>query len=585
MKFSIPILSGLIILIATSCITTPPPAASVIASWGEEEKNVQREAGTQLLRKLAQAKLDGEKIFTIPKGDYRFFKTSVKGAHKSFITLDGYRDIVIDGSGSTFWFEHEAWGFHITGSSNTTMKNIILDWDPLPYTQGVIVGMNPKEKTLDVKISPGYEAVSKRFASLPPEGNEKAACVRGYIFDAKKDLFKPCQEGFRVVPFFQTPKINGAYRIKTLVFYNKPLENLNAKIGDRIALVLRGGGGILMEGCGNMLLEDVTLYSCPGLQFVEGACNERNTYRRCKVLPRPGTDRLMGGNADGFHSQNCENGPIIENCEITSIGDDAVNIHGFYRKVLAQNSPNEVVVENFAWRQKLKGNCTVDFYESPAKGFDFLGERKVLACRFENGKHILTLDKPVIVENDSVCSIEEYTGPGAIIRNCHWKNIYTRGILFKSHNAVIENNVMEWIGSWGILLTTQPGFWGESAMPHGVKIRGNIITDVFGQAAIGLIDPAKDFSKAQRVRDISITNNTITRTDGPGIMLRGTDGVQIIGNSISGDHTDYSVESGAGEYLSQKDGASIEAEDSRNLLEKDNTIPGADMNGRKRSCR
>ena len=564
--------TGLLLLAAPACTSGPFPSEVVV--WDDAAKAAQREAASQLISKLELASLSGERGFTIPKGNYRFSKTSKKGSHNSFISLDKLNDMTIDGSGSTFWFEDEAWGFHITNCSNLTMKNIIMDWDPLPYTQGTITGVNPKDKTLDVDISPGYEKVSKRFASLPPVESDKEATVRGFIFDAKTSLLKPCQEGFRVVPFLQTPKVGGAYRVKTLIFYNKPLESLNAKVGDKITFLMRSSGGILMEGCSGMTLEDITQYSCPGLQFVEGACGgERNVYRRCKVLPRPGTDRLMGGNADGFHSQNCEYGPLIESCEITAIGDDSVNIHGFYRKVVKQISPTEILVENLAWRGKLKDGCTVNFNESPEKGFGFIGQRKLMSMRFENGKHYLKLDKDISVDADSVCSIEDYTGEGAIIRNCHFKNIAVRGILFKSHNGTIENNTFEWIGGKGIILTTQPGFWDESALPHDVKITGNKIIDVYGGPGICAFDPSKDLAKAQKISNILIKDNTITRTAGPSIQLRGAKGVEIIGNALSGDHTVYSNE--FGEYLIQARSertAAIAVEGVEDLVEKGNEI-------------
>ena len=562
------------------CKSEPGPYTPEISAWNDAEKNAQREAGTQLLAKIDMAKLNGDKTFTITKGDYRFSKTSKQGSHRAFIALDNLKNMEIDASGSTFWFEDECWGLHMTNCANVTIKNLNMDWDPLPYTQGLIVGMNEKEKTLDVKIDQAYEKVSKRFASLPPIESDKEATIRGFIFDSERGFLKPCQEGFRVVPFFQTPKVEGAYRIKALIFYGKPLASLNAKVGDKIALLMRNSGGILMEGCGGMKLEDVTQFSCPGLQFVEGACNERNSYIRCKVLPRPGTDRLMGGNADGFHSQNCENGPLIDSCEITSIGDDAVNIHGFYRKVVRQSTPTEIAVESLAWRGKLKDNCTVSFYESSAKGFGLLGEAKIIACRNENGLHLLTLDKELKVEAGALCSIEDYTGPGAIIRNCRFRDIAVRGVLFKSHDAVIEKNFFEWIGSWGIILTTQPGYWGESAMPHDTTIRENQITDVYGKSGIGLINPTSDLSKAQKIRDVSIIGNSITRTAGPDIMLRGVSGVKMTGNTLSGDHTRYSNE--LGEYLSQTDGAAIGVEGVEDMLDEGNRVLGSGEDGKPR---
>ncbi len=573
--FSAMLCAGILTSAALSC--SSGPNSQDPAKFDEAAKEAQRQAASQLLEKLELAKLNGDKLFEIPKGEYRFSKPLKKGAHSSFIPLEKINGLTIDGAGSTFWLESEARAFHIVNCSKLTIKNLKIDWDPAPFVQGTIVAADPKNCTLDVKLDPGFETSTKAFMELPPEKSDKFATVRGIVADAKEPKFKAAQNGFRVVPFFQTPKIGDAYRIKILTFYERPLDSVNAKIGDKIVLMNRKEGGILTEGSSGIVFEDIAMSSCPGLHFVEGGCyGERNVYRRCKILPRPGTESRLGGVADGFHSQNCEYGPLIEDCYVESIVDDAVNIHGFYRKVVAQKSPTEVVVENLAWRKELKPNCSVDFYSSPEKGLEHQGSFKVLSARFENGKHVLTLDKPTNVEPGSICSIEDYSGQGGIVRNCHFKNVSVRGVLCKSHDILIEGNTMEWMGSWGVILTTEAGYWGESALPHDVKIKGNTITDagINGKAsAIGLVDPTKDLSKAKKISNVEIIGNTLERSAGPSITLRGTRNVRIEGNKISGDHTVYSNEFGEGMSQDRNEKtAAIALEGVEGLIEDGNQI-------------
>src|SRR5690606_7979763 len=47
-------------------------------------------------------------------------------------------------------------GLHIASARGLTLKNLTIDYDPLPFTQGTIVNIDPSGKWYDVRIDPGY---------------------------------------------------------------------------------------------------------------------------------------------------------------------------------------------------------------------------------------------------------------------------------------------------------------------------------------------------------------------------------------------------------------------------------------------
>ena len=47
-------------------------------------------------------------------------------------------------------------GLAIVASSGVTLRDIAIDYDPLPFTQGRVVGVNPAMGTFDLEVERGY---------------------------------------------------------------------------------------------------------------------------------------------------------------------------------------------------------------------------------------------------------------------------------------------------------------------------------------------------------------------------------------------------------------------------------------------
>lgn len=524
----------LILMLLAAALT----AADHIPSTGPSkmEKVRQRQAGDRLLADLAAACARGDRAFSVPTGQYRFSRATKQGAHNSFLVLRGVADLTIDGGGSTFWMEDCGRAFHIMNSRGLTIRNLDIDWDPLPFTQGTVVGVDAETSCLEVRLDPAYARVSPAFAALPPDPDDRVGTVRGAIFPPDSPRFKTGQVGFRVVPFFRTAARDGIFRIRVLTFRDRPLAAINAVPGDRIALWIRNGGGFLIEGSERVTIEDVNLHACSGFGFVEYGGVGGNVFRRCRITPRPGTIDLMGGNCDGFHSAHSGQGPLIEDCEAESLGDDAVNIHGGYVRVEAQGDPDQILIGKPPGRGDLAGTTAVVIAPESA-GFALRGRRAVRAATPQGAGLSLRLDGPLSVQPGDFCAIEERSGQGAAVRGCAFRNILTRGVLLKTHHATVADNRIDGTGSWGIVLTAEPGYWGESMLPHHVAVTGNTVSDAgmlsspsceIGLMAVG--DPAV----AERIADIAVERNRLIRTSGPAIRVKNGVRLRIVGNTIAG---------------------------------------------------
>lgn len=538
-----------------------------MAAWTEADKAAQREAGVAMLKQVDDAVARGEKEIKIARGDYRFDK-AIPGSW-THILWRKLENVTIDFQGSNLWMEKQSSAVVLGSCRNLTLKNVFIDWDPLPFTQGTIVELDAAKRTLEVKIDEGYERVSEGMAMVPQNKN---AGWRGVLFDASTSELKADQPGFTVSAFWDDKLENGNYRVGVNIFYDRPFGELGAQAGDKIVMFKREGRAFRIEGCEGVVLEDVTMYTSPFVCFAEAHGKGGTVYRRVNIVRRPGTSRLLSSNADGINSSNCETGPLIENCRIEYLGDDFINVHGHFGRVLTQESPNTIITSKLHYRAGLPTPLPLEIFErrgmAPVANVnaikaEIINEWKIdedkgktladLSQKWNSGEASklaygatvpamrLTLDQAVEIPADSILISETFVGSGSIIRDCNFYGSIARGIRLQSPNALIENNRISWVGSAAITMTSQPEYWGEGTNVHHAVVRGNTITDSCmmtarsERGAINIASPGDFRGKSSRLEHhIEINSNQIIRPGGPAVVARGVADLTITGNTVVG---------------------------------------------------
>ena len=95
-----------------------------------------------------RAALDaGAKAVRLPQPEYRF------DAPLILEKVDGFE---IDGNGARLVVTKPVSAIYLRNCSNVALKNFTIDYDPLPFTQGVITAVAPESKGFDFTIDEGY---------------------------------------------------------------------------------------------------------------------------------------------------------------------------------------------------------------------------------------------------------------------------------------------------------------------------------------------------------------------------------------------------------------------------------------------
>jgi hypothetical protein len=426
-----------------------------IAAWTSADRQAALEKGHALRAALRQAVESGSKEFVIPKDDYLL--------REAFV-FDGLKGMHINGSGATFWTVGEG-ELEFSNCVDCVVEDLTLDRLQYPFIQGVVSEIVPGGAA-----SGGDRIVlDLDKGSMPADAKEKIGRTLCRSARTGKYYYRP--EGFDVDR--TAPKKPGQWvwhNIPSMVEPRAP----RMEVGDQVSMhvSVSGSAGLDVFECENMQFNDVNVYSAAGFLVKESGIRSPggNTYRRLKIIPRPGTSRLSTSTMDGFHSYNQHKGPTLIDCEIAGTYDDGINIHGFMNVILKKISPTELIICSQFGRDYAVGT-ELSFYQKPVmkpsgravvtafepvaagQGEPLMNQAVALyKSEYELGiresgrwmeYYRVSFDRPVDAAAFDMAVSSDYCGRGAHIKGLTMRDGCNRGALIKAPDAVIEDSVFE----------------------------------------------------------------------------------------------------------------------------------------------
>lgn len=232
-----------------------------IAAWSEAEKASQRAAGEALIPKIMQAIASGQPQFVIEPGHYRFSPEFLSRP----VLIDQASDFKLVANDVTFWVEKPNGSLlSISNSKNITITGLTVDYDPLPFTQGTIVGLHPADKGILVEIDNGFP--------LPADSHIGPAIEAGG--KARINIYTPegvLRENTRDDWVQRIDKLdNGIWKVimQGGSNFEQPLAALNPyRKGDKIVIPVRAGGLFGIRNSESVTFDQCTVHATGGMAF------------------------------------------------------------------------------------------------------------------------------------------------------------------------------------------------------------------------------------------------------------------------------------------------------------------------------
>jgi hypothetical protein len=477
------------------------------------------------------------------------------------ILLNQLSGIEVHGNGAQLINTARASTLQISDASHITIRDLTIDYDPLPFIQGTIASFDRAAREIIVKVDPGY----------PDDPALLATITDGFfkVMDRRTRALKP---GAR--DFLSPSRVE---RVKDRVIKahlqwganDRFPSQLPIAVGDVVAITNSSGAAIGMTGSVSTTLIDLKLLASPGMGIMEDAGAGGTRLQKVSIVPGPRpkgatTDRLVSTNSDGSHFATIEHGPTIEDCTFSNTSDDAVNVHGFYYYVIQKAGPGRYLLSP-KWDQGLMAGDKIETCEHGT--FQSLGQTRITQLTKRKAPElkgkiaplwkskspttqpdlvydvVLQHDLP-LKTGDGVTSLTRI-GAGTAIRRC---SFHACGrVLVKSPNSVVEACQFTYANGTALQAGSDIGFWSESGFANNLTLRNNHFThsitganemtwgsDTLGAITVGVSLPegVNGFPNSFQNRNVTIEGNRIDDSYIYAIFVSNADSIRITGNVI-----------------------------------------------------
>ena len=478
-------------------------------------------------------------VVTLESG--RIYRLGPRSEASGALTVIGAEGLTIDGNGATLLVHPTCMVFAIAKSRKVTVKNLTIDYDPLPYTQAVIRSVTPESGTLTFSPMPGYvdPVVSDDYQDVlwsDAMFYDGATRKMTHTFLRMRTISKNDDGTFSITYHGEPGHI---FRVLSA---RKPGDFLTIKLPYQRGEMLRdtdgrflsaNSGAIRAAFCHDVRIENVTLYASPGQGFVATG-SQGMVLDRYRVMRKPGTDRLASICSDGAHFKSVSIMPKLSQCFFEGMMDDGVNVKISSAKIIEKHGKKLVIAHNdIAWDDiAMEPGMRVSFYDFDAKrhlGFAVLNSVKRTQYRLAE----IELDEDVPEVSPGVLL---YTCPETLLEvtSCTFKTQFNNALLIRP-SGIIRDCWFEDVNVGIHSIAHEPI---EGPMPPGLMTVENCDFIRCDDAAVALFVPsAESLSGESKALKLSHCRFLLSNQEGTAIRFR---------KPLAVDWDDISVESSDG---------------------------------------
>lgn len=514
----------------------------------------------------------------IEPGEYRldpsnYDQNSGLDAH---FELVGFSDVTIEGNGATLVFTDPTLGMlYFFGSEGLTLRDLTLDYDPVPFTQAEIQSISRGDRTVVVELEDGYPELEhpmfdteKVWASTHTNDGE---FVTGVTADSNPDKE------------FAAVENQGDRQYQLTIRESSSLAGLEP--GRRLAIVARAGNHALrFQYVDRPVVQNVSIRSSIAFALEFAVCDQP-VAENCTIGPPADTNRLIGSDADGIHCLNCRRGPRIENCDIHHLEDDGIVV-----------ATHMCVVDEFiddkTVRVTQEPPVTIapgDTLRAMSPAGDITRDLPVVAdvdYRFKNqlspGRpRTVTFDSSVtdVLETGDYLLNEAAANHGYTVRNNTIRNNRASLVRLASGRGKFVDNDLSGSSLAAVELECDTsGTWTPKGWLYDVEIANNTVSrsglnyinlQSLGSPAFHLVHRAGGEGGATPHRDVTIRDNQVTESGDLGVLVEDATNVTVANNELSGlNQLDLT-------HLFGRDGYGLGFENTDGVTVTNNTVTGS----------
>lgn len=442
------------------------------------------------------------------------------------LCVRGARDLVVRGQGdaTVLMIGDPALGGLAVRDSHTVMvSDLVIDYNPLPFCQGIVREVRADEGWFDLRLDDGYPTPAAILAGIPGRH-------AGYkIATAGDGAYRwPVIGGLAID---SVAPVDGAWRFHAdpaaLRGYLAPGDPF-IFVGRRIAQVALGASDTPA-----FYVRRVAVLASPtcGLGILNGDGVSIDGY--ADTLPT-GSTRLLSTNADGVYVQGCRGGFALRHSTFMGQGDDCLNLHcvALGGEHVRRQSATELLVATRLdarpgdlWMVMDPVTATERARLEIASA-ELVDERRQTLVRLTEPPAEGAYDPA----RDFLYPLAQAVPSFKVVHNYFGQN-RSRCLLISGLGGLIEANTGENAEGYGVRFEYGGTAWREGVHARDVVIRRNLFRGVTNHGLAPVIE-AGDGSTQRNYRNLTIADNTFINPRKMAVLIANCEGARIVGNTI-----------------------------------------------------
>ena len=367
----------------------------------------------------AEVALEAGKNYRLGPNTQELAKLRIGNAHG--LTLSGHGAMLVTHPSNR--------PLSIFDSRDITVHDLALDYDPLPFTQARLTGLALERGAVQFRVEPGYtdpavgdEQLYRDFKSSDAVFLDDTSRAFTHEWGRLRSIRAIGDHVFEAQ--FHAPDLRKRFtrlKVGDFIAIKKNFPEAPPRRDREGRFLTAASANIYITFSQNVRLERIISHAAPAMTFVASGA-EGVVLDGCKVIRKPGSDRLIASNSDGAHLKSLTVMPQIRNTVFEALMDDSINI-----KV-----SSEVVKALQGKRVRLAHGdiLTDDLVIEPGQSLTFLGgstkrylgQAKVLAVqRIRYREAWITLDREVPgLKADDLAFLRPATE--AIVDRCEFRS-------------------------------------------------------------------------------------------------------------------------------------------------------------------
>ncbi len=498
-----------------SGLTEPAKTEKPVAAAEASAAKVQDSTG---LRKVLYEAIDRKRTkVKLPPGTYRM-EADPRNPGDSHLAMRDVKNLEVDGTGVTLLIGDfvSLPGISLYNCKAVTLKGITIDAAAPVFSQGKVTKIAEDHSFYEIEIDPAYLL----DLALVREKGRPAS-----VFDPQTRMWKVG------VPDFYLKELEEVAPRVWRLHLKDHVQPRPVQPGDPVAIPLFGLPAVTARHSEDLTYDGITVYAAGAMAFHEDNGEGNTRIVNCKVTRKPGTERLLSTNADGFWSGSMRKGPTVLNSTFQFMHDDGINVHGKVAKILAVDGKR--VDLDSAAKKSYRRNDTALFLDGTTGSL--IGERTVTDSDGTDEAPQIKVSDPAGLKPGCLVVNLNHCGQGFRVEGCHFGPIRGNGLILRSWNGVVCNNRIEFTANNGIQLAWDKT---EGPFPRHIEISGNTIHHTgalpYANQNNGIFVGFWDHPTGHYARDIKILGNRISHNGQDSIRILGARDISVEGNTVSG---------------------------------------------------